>query len=415
MKGNLKHSQEWKFEYMHRLVQSLCLSLVLLSHWQQSDYPLLPLVFITLLLLYPSLTFKMSVYPQAFSNFKLIVQTIRFIDGIIIGTLLCLLVSNPLLDLGILLACASVYLRLPKASVISTTLGVIIAVVLAQFYSLPRVEITLLIQAIIIFLLIGFAVSCELVKNLIYAQLADKYQSLSKINSDLRLHTFRLSKYLSPVLRKVILAGGDVRVTAQEKTLTIFFSDMQGFSKMSEKLSSEELTWVLNSYLTEMSEIVFQFGGTLDKVIGDSLMVFFGDPDSRGAKTDATACVCMALAMAEAMEGLKQRWIARGINSPPSLRMGIHTGNCKVGNFGTENRLEYTALGSAVNLASHLESAAGGGEIIVSEQTYQQIKHLVYCVRCEPIKIKGFDEPVVAYRAIELHKRQCLKQSIVSQ
>ena len=189
-----------------------------------------------------------------------------------------MLVSNPLLDLGILLACASVYLRLPKASVISTALGVIIAVVLAQFYSLPRVEITLLIQAIIIFLLIGFAVSCELVKNLIYAQLADKYQSLSKINSDLRLHTFRLSKYLSPVLRKVILAGGDVRVTAQEKTLTIFFSDMQGFSEMSEKLSSEELTWVLNSYLTEMSEIVFQFGGTLDKVIGDSLMVFLATP-----------------------------------------------------------------------------------------------------------------------------------------
>ena len=415
MKGNFEQSQEWKFEYMNRLAQSLSLSLVLLNHWDQVSHPPLPLVFIILLLLYPSLTYRVQIYPPAFSSCNTTLQTIRILDGVIIGSILYLVKNGPILTLGILSAYAFVYLRLPKASALSTVLGVLMAAVLAHFYSFPRVEINLLTQVLIVILLIGLVVSCELVKKHIYAQLIYKYQSLSKTNSDLRLHIFRLSKYLSPVLRKVILAGGDVCVTAQEKPLTIFFSDMQGFSKMSETLSSEELTWVLNSYLTEMSEIVFQFGGTLDKVIGDSLMVFFGDPDSRGEKTDATACVCMALAMADAMEGLKQRWIARGIDKPPSLRMGIHSGNCKVGNFGTENRLEYTVLGSAVNLASHLESAAEGGEIIISEQTRQLVNHLVHCVICEPIKIKSFDKPVIAYRALELHKKQSIKNSIVMQ
>ena len=398
---------------MFRLVHCLGLSIVLLSHWQQVSYPLLPLLFITLLLLYPSLSFKIPLYPLIFSSFKSPLRIIRFVDGIIIGTFLYMVDYNVALCLGIMLACAFIYLRLSIASMVTTVLGMLTAVVLAHFISLPRVEITELIQSIILALLIGFAVGCELFKNRVYMTLSHKYQSLSKINSDLKLRIFRLSKYLSPVLRKVILAGGEVFVTAQEKPLTIFFSDMQGFSKMSETLSSEQLTWVLNSYLTEMTEIVFRFGGTLDKVIGDSLMVFFGDPDSRGIKTDATACVCMALAMAEAMEGLKQQWLAKGIDNPPSLRMGIHSGNCKVGNFGTENRLEYTVFGSSVNLASHLESAAESGEIIVSEHTHQLVKHRVHCVRYKPINIKGMTEPVIAYRAIEICKDQSSEQNTV--
>lgn len=398
---------------MYRLVHCLSLSIVLLSHWQQVNYPLLPLLFITLLLLYPSLSFKIPLYPLIFSSFKSLLRIIRFVDGIIVGIFVYLIKYNLALCLGIVWACAFIYLRLSIASMVTTVLGMLTAAALANFISLPRVEITELIQSIILALLIGFSVGCELFKNRVYMTLIHKYQSLSKTNSDLKLRIFRLSKYLSPVLRKVILAGGEVFVTAQEKPLTIFFSDMQGFSKMSESLSSEQLTWVLNSYLTEMTEIVFRFGGTLDKVIGDSLMVFFGDPDSRGAKTDATVCVCMALAMAEAMEGLKQQWLAKGIDNPPSLRMGIHSGNCKVGNFGTENRLEYTVFGSAVNLASHLESAAESGEIILSEQTHALVKHRVRCVRYKPIKIKGMTEPVIAYRAIEICKDQSSEQNTV--
>jgi class 3 adenylate cyclase len=128
-----------------------------------------------------------------------------------------------------------------------------------------------------------------------------------------------------------------------------------------------------------MSEIVFRFGGTLDKMIGDSIMVFFGDPNSRGKKNDALSCVCMAIAMKEAMSNLQKRWKIAGIETPPSVRMGINTGKCRVGNFGTENKLDYTVLGSTVNLASHLESIARANEILITEETYNLVKDHVQC------------------------------------
>ena len=126
--------------------------------------------------------------------------------------------------------------------------------------------------------------------------------------------------------------------------MTVFFSDMEGFTKLAEELDPEQLTSLLNTYLTEMSEIAFRFGGTVDKVIGDAIMVFFGDPESRGVRADAMSCVSMAVAMQQAMKS-SVALAAEGIANPPALRMGINSGACKVGNFGTENRLDYTLLG----------------------------------------------------------------------
>ena len=223
-------------------------------------------------------------------------------------------------------------------------------------------------------------------------------------NEWLTLRTFRLSKYLSPALRKAILTGKDVRAETQEKTLTIFFSDMEGFTKLAEELDPEQLTDLLNTYLTEMSEIAFRFGGTIDKVIGDSIMVFFGDPESRGIKSDVITCVSMAIAMKRAMQELQVRWRADGIENPPALRMGINSGVCKVGNFGTDIRLDYTLLGRAVNLASRLESSAESNEILISKDTYQLIKDAVHCIDKGQIPIKGFAEAVDVYSAVDLHK-----------
>jgi len=234
--------------------------------------------------------------------------------------------------------------------------------------------------------------------------LADQHDSVLRQNEWLTLRTFRLSKYLSPALRKAILTGKDVRAETQEKTLTIFFSDMEGFTKLAEELDPEQLTDLLNTYLTEMSEIAFRFGGTIDKVIGDSIMVFFGDPESRGIKSDAITCVSMAIAMKRAMEELQVRWRADGIENPPALRMGINSGVCKVGNFGTENRLDYTLLGRAVNLASRLESSAESNEILISKDTYQLIKDAVHCIDKGQIPIKGFADAVDVYSAVDLHK-----------
>jgi len=181
---------------------------------------------------------------------------------------------------------------------------------------------------------------------------------------------------------------------------------------LAEELNPEQLTALLNTYLTEMSEIAFRFGGTVDKVIGDSIMVFFGDPESRGVRSDAVSCVSMALAMQQAMKELQSRWQAEGIANPPALRMGINSGVCKVGNFGTENRLDYTLLGRTVNLASRLESAAASNEILISKDTYVLIADAVDCIDKGQISVKGFAASVNVFSVTDLHKNIAIKQAI---
>ncbi|MDA9347877.1 adenylate/guanylate cyclase domain-containing protein [Porticoccaceae bacterium] len=242
--------------------------------------------------------------------------------------------------------------------------------------------------------------------------LAEQHESVLRQNDWLTLRTFHLSKYLSPALRKAILTGKDVKAGTQEKTLTVFFSDMERFNKLAEELDPEQLTSLLNTYLTEMSEIAFRFGGTVDKVIGDAIMVFFGDPESRGVRADAVSCVSMAVAMQQAMQELQSHWRAEGIVNPPALRMGINSGVCKVGNFGTENRLDYTLLGRTVNLASRLESAAASNEILISKDTYVLISDAVDCIDKGRIKVKGFVAPVNVFSVTDLHKNIAIKQAL---
>ncbi|UTW45696.1 adenylate/guanylate cyclase domain-containing protein [bacterium SCSIO 12696] len=219
-----------------------------------------------------------------------------------------------------------------------------------------------------------------------------------------KLRSYKLSKYLSPALRKEILSGKEVRLETQRKKLTVFFSDIRGFSELAEEMEPEALTGLLNNYLTEMSDIAIKFGGTIDKFMGDGMMVFFGDPSTRGAKDDCLACVSMAIAMKKHMRELQLRWANQGIQKPMEIRMGINTGFCTVGNFGTENRLDYTLLGTEVNLASRLESSAQPGEILVSHATYALVKDTVMCQDKGEITVKGYQQPVKVYSAIDTRK-----------
>src|SRR5687767_16007468 len=107
-------------------------------------------------------------------------------------------------------------------------------------------------------------------------------------------------------------------------------------------MESEDLTQLLNHYLTEMSKIALQYGATIDKYVGDAIVMFFGDPESRGVREDALACVRMALAMQARIAELSPGWSDMGIEMPLSCRIGIHTGYCTVGNFGSEDRMDYT-------------------------------------------------------------------------
>ncbi|MGK2915579.1 MAG: adenylate/guanylate cyclase domain-containing protein, partial [Porticoccaceae bacterium] len=200
--------------------------------------------------------------------------------------------------------------------------------------------------------------------------LRSQLSELEERQIQLKLRNYSLSKYLSPTLYEAIASGRDVKLESQRKQLAIFFSDIQGFSELAEEMDADALAALLNNYLTEMSEIAIRYSATIDKFIGDAVMIFFGDPVSHGPKFDSVACVAMAIDMKKRMKELQLRWLNQGIQKPLQIRMGINTGYCTVGNFGTENRLDYTALGTEVNLASRLESAAKPGEILITHQTY---------------------------------------------
>lgn len=214
-----------------------------------------------------------------------------------------------------------------------------------------------------------------------------------------------LAKYLSPQVWESIFSGKkSVRLETQRKKLTVFFSDIKGFTELSEELEAEALTDVLNTYLNEMSKIALKYGGTIDKFIGDAVMVFFGDPTTQGAKKDAVAAVSMAIAMRKHMKVLRQQWRSQGITKPLEIRMGINTGYCTVGNFGADTRMDYTIIGREVNLASRLESASESGEILISHETYSMIKDLIMCRDKGQISVKGFSRPVQIYQVVDFRR-----------
>jgi class 3 adenylate cyclase len=205
------------------------------------------------------------------------------------------------------------------------------------------------------------------------------------------------------VYESIFTGRSKVTVASRRKKLTIFFSDLEGFTETTERLESEDLTQLLNHYLTEMSKIALQFGGTIDKYVGDAILIFFGDPDTKGVKADAVACVRMAIAMRKRMRELDGVWRASGIEKPPRCRTGINTGFCTVGNFGSEDRLDYTIIGSGVNLASRLEQMAPPGEILISYETYALVKDEVCCEERRHLNVKGITHPVATYQVIDLY------------
>lgn len=215
----------------------------------------------------------------------------------------------------------------------------------------------------------------------------------------------KLAKYLSPQVWQTIFTGErDVRLETQRKKLCVFFSDIRGFTELSEEMEPEGLTELLNNYFTEMSQIALKYGGTIDKFVGDSIMIFFGDPSSRGAKEDTLACVAMAIDMRKHMQILRQKWRSQGIRTPLEIRMGISTGFCTVGNFGADNRMDYTIIGKEVNLASRLESLAEPGEILVAYETFSLIKDKIMCRDKGDITVKGFGRPVPIYEVVDFRR-----------
>ena len=178
---------------------------------------------------------------------------------------------------------------------------------------------------------------------------------------------------------------------------------MVNFTETTDKLESEDLTNVLNRYLTEMSDIALEHGATIDKYIGDAIMVFFGDPESKGVKEDARACVRMAIAMLRRLRELQAEWQELGAEKPFHLRVGINTGYVTVGNFGSDDRMDYTIIGSSVNLTARLQSHSEIDGILLGHETYSLVKDEVAVEEQTPIKVKGFAEPVRCYKVLGLY------------
>ena len=201
--------------------------------------------------------------------------------------------------------------------------------------------------------------------------------------------------YFPPAVVKRIMANPELIYAAgQKKELTILFSDIKSFTTYSSTMSPDQIQKMLNEYFEAMVDIVFKYEGTVDKFIGDGLMVFFGDPEPQS--DHAVRCVRAAIEMQKKCRELKARWETTGL-FPLKIRVGINSGPVVVGNMGSARRLSYTVLGSDVNLAQRLESNAPVEGIMISQRTYELVKDAVTTKPLEPIMVKGLDKPIKVY------------------
>ena len=214
----------------------------------------------------------------------------------------------------------------------------------------------------------------------------------------------RLAKYLSPQVYQSIFSDKIIDgETYKRKNLTVFFSDIASFTDLSDTLEPERLAELINTYLSDMTEIAIRNGGTIDKFIGDAIMVFFGDPESNGEEMDALRCLKMAFEMQEKIKSISRIWQSKkGIPGGLNVRMGIATGYCTVGNFGSNQRLDYTALGSPVNMAARLQTICPLGEVLITQTTANILSDKVKSEFFDDFNIKGFSKPVPVYKGIAL-------------
>lgn len=211
----------------------------------------------------------------------------------------------------------------------------------------------------------------------------------------------KLTRFVPPqVWEPIVKTDSPVTVSNKRAKLTIMFSDIVGFTELSDSLSADNVADILNTYMHCMTMIANKHSAVLDKFIGDGMVCFFGEPHSRGPRQDALDCIAMAIDMRREMRTLRQKWRLMGFEGL-YIRIGITTGYCHVGNFGSNTRLSYTLIGKEANLASRLEAVADKGEILISESTYDYISHDYNCQYAGAFQLKGFDNKIKAWRVFD--------------
>jgi adenylate cyclase len=204
----------------------------------------------------------------------------------------------------------------------------------------------------------------------------------------------RLRRYLAPGLVESVLATEQEEVVGakpRRKELTIFFSDIRNFTQMADQLEPEEVKAVLDEYLSQMTEVIFKYQGTINKFMGDGIMVFFGDPIPQ--PDHPLRAIRTAIEMRERALSLQAKLHAR-LPAPFWIGMGIHTGPATVGNLGTGQQLDYTAVGSSVNLAARLQGLSLNNEVIASSSTYDPVRDSLVMRNERREIVKGFAHPI---------------------
>jgi adenylate cyclase len=223
------------------------------------------------------------------------------------------------------------------------------------------------------------------------------------------------SQYLSPGVIALIEKDPQkyIRPGGETKELTVMFSDIRGFTSLSEGMTADELVRLLNEYLGEMTDVIFKNLGTLDKYIGDAIMAFWGSPYPQSDHA-LRACTC-AIEMIQGLEKLNIRWQAEG-RKEIAVGIGLNTGPVNVGNMGSAKRLAWTVMGDNVNLASRLEGMTKQyrSRIVISEGTYQQVAEHFVCRELDRIRVKGKHQPVVVYELMDVETARPKYQALTT-
>jgi class 3 adenylate cyclase/CHASE2 domain-containing sensor protein len=312
-------------------------------------------------------------YPGVFSNVRLMDQLIshRFIRRV-----------QPWIDVTLIIVLAFVIGFL--VTQLKATLGVALAVGVAFVYTAFAVGL----YAYTLHWIDLIHVDGAIILSALFVAL---YRTITE-GSDKRMITEMFGKHVSPALVTRMLSHDDplkaLDLSGKRAKVTIFYSDIRGFTAMSEKMTPEQIYGQLNEYFEEMCRIVFDHGGYVDKFIGDCLMAVFSAPDPRPGTIDAVEAVESAFRQQERIIEMMTEWQSQG-RQIFTVGMGLNTGEVVMGNLGSSDRLNYTVIGDNVNTAARLYNVAKGGQTIISEATYNEVKDHFIVNELTPVFVKG--------------------------
>jgi len=269
-------------------------------------------------------------------------------------------------------------------------------------------------MVLLVFTIVAYFFICQFLFNKYNFNLDTLKPSMSIMFSYLGIMTYRFrteerekrwikktfSYYLNPEVIKELADNPEkLRLGGERKNLTVLFSDIVGFTTLSEKLPPEETVSLLNEYLSAMTEIVFKHAGTLDKFIGDAIMCFWGAPVPQ--ENHAERAVLCAVEMVEGLEELRKKWEKENRHLI-DIGIGINSGECVVGNFGSAQRMDYTVMGDTVNLTSRIEGLTRDYKtrIIISEVTYELVRNIVETKPLGEVKVKGKEKSVNIFEVL---------------